>query len=217
MTKSPSNISELWNRLEAMEREHRFDGKKYPTGMCPFPFRLVGQGFFPGGDGLWRPDDKLSAKNNGGLPIGGVLFLRNDFGTVATYRKLENSGYENPPTWRHIKERIRAAQISVEATFFTNAIVGLREEGTALTKKSWQTMPKVAEFCGEFLRFQLDTLRPRLTVIMGPDARVAFDKFVKAAYKGQTLVTGHPYADFGLTAERRAADIRQLSSAWASA
>jgi hypothetical protein len=75
--------------------------------MSPFPFKLLGQGFFPGGDGLWRDDSALDQQSSGVLPIGGIVFLGNDFGTLTTYQKLRSKGFENPPTWRRLKERIR--------------------------------------------------------------------------------------------------------------
>jgi hypothetical protein len=48
-------------------------------------------------------------------------------------------------------------------------------------------MPKFTEFCGEFLRFQLQTARPRLPVVMGPDARESFDAFGKPGFSGSVL------------------------------
>lgn len=215
--KSASNISLLWRRLEDLEQERRFDGDPYPKGMCPFPFRLQGQGFFPGGDGLWREEGELHLESSGQLPRNGIMFIGNDFGTVKSYSKLVSRRFENPPTWKHIKVRIQKAELPVEATFFTNAILGLREEGTALTKKSWQKLPRFSEFCGEFLQYQFAILEPRLVVIMGPDAKDAFDTFAKNKYRGHTLYTGHPYADFGLSIERRVYDIEALRNAWESA
>jgi hypothetical protein len=64
-----------------MEEEKRFNGKAYPEGMSVFPFRLAGQGFFPGGDGLWRDDTQLAASSPGLVSVGGIMFLGNDFGT----------------------------------------------------------------------------------------------------------------------------------------
>src|ERR1700730_15900101 len=161
-TNSP-HVSQLWQRLEAMENELRFGGMAYPEGMCAFPFRLKGQGFFPGGDGLWRNEGELSSEGDGALRQGGVVFLGNDFGTLKSYEKLEKRSFENVPTWRHIKLRAASAGISPDFAFFTNAIMGLRVDGTALTQRSWQTMRGFSQFCAEFLDFQLVTLRPRLT------------------------------------------------------
>jgi hypothetical protein len=217
MTTASDNVMMLWAKLEAMEREQRFEGAAYPVGMAPFPFRLKGQGFFPGGDGLWREEGHISEASGGNVRHDGILFLGNDFGTLTSYKKLQRNGYENVPTWRHIKKRAIAAKLPVQALFFTNTVLGLREEGTALTKQSWKKMPKFAEFCGEFLRFQIQTVKPRLVVVMGPDARESFDAFGKASFGGKVLYTTHPYADFNFTPERLAADVNLLSDAWQAA
>lgn len=192
----------------------RFAGRPYPRGMCQFPFRLTGQGFFPGGDGLWRDDGELSVEKDAVLPRNGAVFIGNDFGTLRGFLRLRNRSYENVPTWRHIKSRVRIAGIPPERTFFTNAILGLREDGSALDKKIWQRMPVFFEFCGEFLRYQLKSIAPKLVVIMGTNASEAFDAFAKASNKFETLYTTHPYADFGLSKERLTEEIGRLSMAW---
>ena len=209
-----ANVSQLWGRLEAMENEGRFKGNGYPDGMCAFPFRLTGQGFFPGGDGLWRNDGELSQKGNGVLRQGGTVFLANDFGVLKTYRKLGKKGFENVPTWRHIKLRAIGAGIPTELTFFTNAIMGLRIDGTALTQRSWQKMPGFPSFCEEFLGYQLDALKPRLTVVMGAHAKAAFDSLADKRAAGHVLYTTHPYADYSFSEQRRAVDIAELKAAW---
>jgi hypothetical protein len=154
---------------------------------------------------------------NGALQQGGVLFLANDFGVLKSYQKLARNGFENVLTWRNVKRRVIAAAIPVESTFFTNAIMGLRVDGTALTQKSWQKMPRFSQFCREFLDFQLSALKPRLTVVMGPHARSAFDALGNPSYAGKVLYTTHPYADFSFSDQRRASDVAELRSAWQSA
>ena len=212
-----AHVSELWQRLDAMENEMRFGGKSYPVGMCTFPFRLKGQGFFPGGDGLWRNDGELSTAGEGVLRQGGVIFLGNDFGVLHSYKKLEKRGFENVPTWRHIKLRATAASIPTEMAFFTNTIMGLRVDGSALTQRSWQKLAGFPRFCGEFLDFQFSVLRPRLTVVMGPHAAAAFDALADKKAAGRVLYTTHPYADFRLSEKRRLTDIAELKAAWLAA
>ena len=157
----------LWVRLSEMENELRFSGRPYPEGTCKFPFKLTGQGFFPGGDGLWRDDSERAQESTGVLPIGGIMFLGNDFGTLKSYLKLK--GYENPSTWRHLKKRIRRAEVPAKQAFFTNAIVGLRsaEGAKALGKRARQEDPAFRAFCREFLGYQIKTLH-----IHGSGARI---------------------------------------------
>ena len=197
-----------------MEAELRFGGNAYPTEMCEFPFRLMGQGFFPGGDGLWREHGALGASTDGDLPRGGVVFVGNDFGTISSFRKLQKKSYENVPTWRHLKIRVERAGIPKDKTFFTNAVVGLRKDGLALEKVNRAELPAFAEFCAEFLSFQLDVLSPQLVVVMGPQARSAFENFHNRTNGYDVLFMRHPYGDFGLSGELKDRETQELAAAW---
>jgi hypothetical protein len=213
-----NSVSVLWKKLEEMESERRFDGREYPSGTAKFPFRLTGQGFFPGGDGLWRDDERLASSSDGVLPANGVLFLGNDFGSLKSFARLET--FENPLTWRNLKSRIKAAGILPHLTFCTNAFLGLREESRALDRTDWTTMPKFCDFCAEFLQFQLQQVRPKIVVLMGPHAQAAFDRLYSGSSMERSfgvLRTTHPYGDFNFTAERRAAEAKLLAEAWAAA
>jgi hypothetical protein len=196
--------------------------------MCAFPFHLSGQGFFPGGDGLWRSDSEIAKSTLGTLPRGGAMFVGNDFGTITSYEKLRAKGFENPLTWKHVKERIRRAAIPEDLTFFTNAVMGLRTEGKALDKKDWSKMPLFADFCREFFLFQIEAVKPRLVVVMGPNPRTTLESLAVAT----TVVNGafpavkigshnttiyystHPYGDFNFSEKRKAEVGATLSQAW---
>lgn len=143
---SAINVNALWNRLQSMEEEQRFDGRSYPAGVSSFPFRLTGQGFFPGGDGLWRDDSQLAHASPGLIAPSGVMFLGNDFGTVQSFQKLRRRGFENPLTWKHLKRRVERAGLPPSFTFFTNALMGLRSGGTALETKDWEGAPRFKLF-----------------------------------------------------------------------
>ena len=119
----------LWDRLSEMENELRFSGRPYPEGTCKFPFKLTGQGFFPGGDGLWRDDSERDQESTGVLPIRGVMFLGNDFGTLKSYLKLDTKRYEkNPSTWRHLKDRIQRAELPAKRAFLLRKLFRLKIE-----------------------------------------------------------------------------------------
>lgn len=226
MNNQPS-VLELWKRLNEMESEKRFDRQSYPPGMVALPFRLTGQGFFPGGDGLWRDDSQLEMPSSGLLPSGGIVFVGNDFGTLKSYQSLKNKGYENPPTWRNVKERVRRAGLPPQLTFFTNAVMGLRGEGKALDKKSWTSMPGFPEFCREFFLFQIEMLQPRLLVLLGPEAKFSFSKLTGTARENgvasivkrrlSVFSCTHPYGDFNFTEQRKKDDAAELKRAWQSA
>jgi hypothetical protein len=220
----------LWSRLHSMEAERRFNGRAYPDGTCPFPFQLAGQGFFPGGDGLWRDETELDRPSSGLLPVGGAVFVGNDFGTLSSFLKLRSRGFENPPTWKHLKERIRGAELPPPAMFFTNGIPGLRSSdgARALDKRDWRQDAAFMDFCREFFVYQMEVLQPRLVVILGPTARSTVLSFVRiTAEIGNTIHTrigahttvchcaSHPYGDFNFSDSRKADDAVALRAAWA--
>src|SRR5260370_170904 len=141
--------------------------------MSAFPRRLKGQGFFPGGDGLWREEDRLRHGCGGSITTGGIMFLGNDFGTLQKFHSTLRRGYENPTTWRNLRPRLERTDIQGKLGFFTNAILGLRTKGSALKGVDWTRHRTFAHFCREFLEFQLETIRPRLLVILGQHAKDA--------------------------------------------
>lgn len=224
-------VAELWERLDSMELEKRFEGRAYPSGMSSFPFRLSGQGFFPGGDGIWRDDTQISQKSSGLVAVGGAMFLGNDFGTLKSYERLRKKGFENPLTWKHVKRRVGRTDVTTSATFFTNAVMGLREDGTALEKKDWDALPQFRAFCREFLKFQIETLRPRLIVVMGPNPKKTLDSlsvgmitstgrfpnFQVGDHVTTLYFSTHPYGDFNFDEARKTSDGSELQNAWTHA
>lgn len=129
--------------------------------MASFLGRLTGQGFFPGGDGLWRGDSRIKLNSTSPFPVGGIMFLGNDFGTLQTFDKTLRTGYENVLTWRNLKRRLIAAEISGDVGFYTNAVLGLRTDKKALDYLDWSYHPYFCQFCGDFLRLKLEAMRPR--------------------------------------------------------
>jgi hypothetical protein len=226
-----------------MEQECRFNGKPYPEGLAPFPGRLTGQGFFPGGDGLWRGDTQLHDKSQFPFPVGGIMFLGNDFGTLDSFKTVLRRGYENPPTWRNLKLRLDRAGIPGQLGFFTNAFLGLRTQNKALDAIDWTNHPEFGRFCREFLEFQIETVKPRLVVVLGPKAKQAVYSDIpeplihglakwkslelKSALEEEVLrqgewqgikltflLTSHPYSDLGKNDAAKAADTARLARAW---
>jgi hypothetical protein len=214
-----------------MEEQNRFEGRAYPVGMSGFPFRLKGQGFFPGGDGLWRDEAQLAEESHRLAATGGIMFLGHDSGTCHSFDRLRESGFENSRTWEFIKERVDGAGLPSSLTFFTNAVMGLREEGTALDSTDWDDPPRFKAFCREFLVYQIQSLLPRLIVVMGLIPREALDSMAV----GTTVVAGkfpkmcigdhittlcfttHPHGDFNIGDEGKNRDASELREAWKQA
>lgn len=167
-------IELLWQRLHLLESELRFDGRAYPEGLTAFPGKLRGQGFFPGGDGLWRSQPADAA---GRFPIGGIMVLGNDFGCFnhpdprsPGFLQCLAKGYENPPTWR-IKETLHKAGLPADRCFFTNAYLGLRTSIKTTGNSPGLKNPEFRAMCREFFAYQLEVQRPRLIVCLGHEPR----------------------------------------------
>ena len=115
--------------------------------------------------------------------------------------------------------------------FSTNAVMGLRTKGTALNKSDWGSHPIFLEFCREFFVYQVETLKPRLLVILGPIARSTIETLIpgkstdnsgtRLARVGNHTVsvihTTHPYGDFNFSEERRDRDAECMARAWEAA
>jgi uracil-DNA glycosylase len=85
------------------------------------------------------------------------------------------------------------------------------------------------QFCAEFLRFQLTTVRPQLVVTLGPEAadgmaelngttssRIAGEMTI-GDLDTYVLSMSHPYGDFNFDDARLKRDADVLSQAWSDA
>jgi hypothetical protein len=161
----------------------------------------------------------------------GIMFVGNDFGTKTSYDRLRGRGFENPPTWRHVKERCVRAGIVPKLTFFTNAVMGLRETGCALDKRNWSEYPEFTSFCRKFFLFQVEMVKPLLVVLLGPNSRATIESWqmgpilkqgvfplVKIGNTELSLChTTHPYGDFNFDEGRKNQDAIELRRAWETA
>ena len=193
-------IGQLRKRIAQMESERRFDNKAYPEGLVRFPGVLPGQGFFPGGDGLWRDDPNSAAMHE--LTTGGIMVLGNDFGCLDSedarspgFNQCLPRGYENPPTWTFFKE-LYGKSVPKNECFFTNAYLGLRR-----CSKSTDPCPKKVKitglspglkdekflpFCQEFFECQLSILRPRVIICLGHEPRKFLAQFLAPSRESTT-------------------------------
>ncbi len=170
------------------------------------------------------------------------MFLGNDFGTLQTFEKTLRTGYENVLTWRNLKRRLIAAEISGDVGFYSNAVLGLRTEKKAIDYLDWSHHPDFCQFCGDFLRLQLEAMRPRLLVVLGqkpkdtvcstlgaeiPDIAALKNRDLSSMETAETIrvvewrgmklvihVTSHPYSDFAKDETGRAETASRLKRAW---
>jgi len=201
-----------------------FEGRAYPDGIVPFPRTLIGQGFFPGGDGLWRDAKRLKQLSPCPFPRSGIMFLGNDFGSLDGFNKLKL--HENPPTWRFLRRRIELAGVSGALGFFTNAYLGLRSDRDALAHPI--SNPRYRDLCAEFLDFQLQCQSPQLVVVLGdrPSELIehvlgcvsaSLGQLICASRSGNRigiLKVSHPYSDLNKTAESIEGEAETLRAAW---
>ena len=125
------------------------------SGMVPVP-EMMNFGFFPGGRGTYDGSFSLDKKN--------IMVLGQDFGTESYYKKWRETG-ESKEKYTRI---LNKANVDLNACFFTNAYMGLRNEVIQENdKKVTMTSPLTAseKFREEsqcyFIK-QIDTLNPRV-------------------------------------------------------
>ena len=68
-----------------------FDGGPYPPFMEAVDTYLPGQGFFPGGDGLWRELGDIAKTSGTSIAQRGIMILGNDFGNAVDYNRTRMS------------------------------------------------------------------------------------------------------------------------------
>ena len=177
-------------------------------------------------DGLWRDEDYSALRQFSAypFPVGGVMFLGNDFGTLTSFRKLKL--HENPPTWRWLRQRLRLAAIPGHLGFFTNAYLGLRNDRLALAQP--MNHPQYSDVCAEYLAFQIRIQTPRLIVVLGARPACLLERTVSLPklHKGraerarfdQRLVTAmlvsHPYSDLRKSEAQRQLEGDLLKEVW---
>lgn len=170
-----NEIDRLREQIRQLESELRFDGHPYPEGLTNFPGVLPGQGFFPGGDGLWRnnPADEEAPS----FPADAIMILGNDFGCLDNpdprspgFMQCLEIGFEDPPTWK-IKDTLRKAGIQGELCFFTNAYLGLRTRTETTGESPGAKNKRFKAMCQGFFRYQIEVQKPQLIVCLGHEAR----------------------------------------------
>ena len=153
------------------------------------PERIAGTAFFPGGSGLWLPDENLELPP---MPIGKVMVLGHDFHSLRGYQQSLARGVEDlqGPTWRNLLNLLKRANISPTDCFFTNAYMGLRESDSAIGQFPGSRNPAFVALCQNFLAEQIRILRPRLILTLGryvPSLLAPLSDDLKPWYRRKTL------------------------------
>jgi hypothetical protein len=148
----------LWNA--------HHDVAPYPDGCVAVRSAIPFTAFFPGGYGLWNPEQLDPPPT---WPIGKVMVLGHDFHSKDGYEKSLSLGWESDeqPTWRSLKQMLSVAGIPLSSCFFTNFYMGLRQGAATTGRFPGAGDARFVHRCGEFLTKQLDHQRPALVLTLG--------------------------------------------------
>jgi len=137
----------------------------YPESIIPVPKeRIKGRAFFPGGDGLFKSKT---------IPEGGIMILGQDFDNEDNFKisikyQSENKKPNGNRTWSNLEKIF--SEKEMQNSFFTNAIMGLRERDSTNTGRSKAFLKKNKPFldeCRKFFSKQVKTQKPKLIIGLG--------------------------------------------------
>lgn len=99
----------------------------YPKGVvCAICPKIRGRSFFPGGCGLGLGDQFP-------FPSRPIMLVGQDFGTRSYWeglaqQQLDDGEPDNEGTWAQIKKWVSLSLLPIERCFFTNALLGVRDD-----------------------------------------------------------------------------------------
>ena len=138
----------------------------YPAGVVPVPEPIAGTAFFPGGFGLWRPEQGSELPP---FPHGGLMVLGHDFHSEAGYAQSRARGAEamTQPTWRSLLRLMERAGLEPAECFFTNTYMGLRAGEKTTGVFPGGSAADFVDRCLCFLAEQIAVQRPRAILTLG--------------------------------------------------
>jgi uracil-DNA glycosylase len=138
------------------------DQMYYPQGIISkVNGEINGPGFFPGAYGMLTQSDRISDKQ--------IMVLGQDQDNTKGFEQSLRAKRETySQTWTNLLGLFKEAQIDRSQCFFTNCLMGIRQNATTNTGVS--PGYKDAEFrrnCLEFLSFQISLQRPKVILCLG--------------------------------------------------
>jgi uracil-DNA glycosylase len=132
----------------------------HPAGMAKVNGEITGPGFFPGASGA--SDDFKSSKKS-------ILVLGQDQDRVEGFEKSKGKRHEKyTPTWKHMERFFDEVGIKMEDCFFTNCLLGVRENAEKNTGKSpGFAHPDFVEECAKLLREEIQFFQPKIILCLG--------------------------------------------------
>jgi len=164
-------VEKLFERLDQIA--------DYPIGVKPISGsqRILCTAFFPAGHGLWDPAGKLPP-----LPSRPVVIVGHNWGIPSDFDEALADGIEFSDTWSKSRRQscttwfnllamLDAAGIARTDCFFTNAYVGLKNDGKGNRGRfPGADSPAFVEQCRQLLAESISLLKPRLVLTLGEDA-----------------------------------------------
>lgn len=164
--------SEIFDHMKILQ-SHVNETGDWPKGVVKFEYpQLKGVGFFPAAKGVYGIDREPLRD----IPVGGVLALGHDWGTVQDYKDCLNRDAENiggNATWRNMKQFYDRINIDLRTVYFTNFFIGLREGPSSTGEFPGNKFPpaknndKYIAACQELVLKQIIAQRPKLLIVYG--------------------------------------------------
>lgn len=135
---------------------------------------IQGTAFFPGGSGLWR-GSSLGGPLPGRFPNAPIMFVAHNYDSITAHERAKARGGEvDSSFWRdRLIPYMRMAGIDPADVFFSNALMECKP-GSAIG--DMPVAPGYEEQCLDFLRQQIEIVRPRVVIALGGKARVRLRK-----------------------------------------
>jgi len=128
---------------------------------------ICGTACFPGGAGLWR------GKQNAGplpeyFPEAAVMFIAHNFDSERGFAISRARGGEaEGEFWTRLLRVLDAAHLQPDGCFFSNALMGLKPDKA---EGDMPSVPGYREQCQEFLKRQVEIVRPCAVIALGAQA-----------------------------------------------
>jgi len=133
-----------------------------PDQIVHVPEMVKTTAFFPGGRGLWLN------KNDGSTPLD-VMVLGQDFSTEDQHKSILAGETQDTrtPTWKNFIDIAERVGLDLNRCFFSNVMMGLRRGKSSVGLFPGFTDETYMENNDAFLQLQLDTLTPKLVIVLG--------------------------------------------------
>lgn len=140
---------------------------------------IQGTAFFPGGSGLWR-GDVLGGPLPRYFPDAPIMLVAHNYDSINAHRRAKARGGEvDSSFWRdRLIPYFTLAGIEPASVFFTNALMGCKP-GSATG--DMPVVPGYEEQCLDFLRQQIEIVKPRVVIAFGGKARARLRKVLPRA------------------------------------